>query len=77
VSDGDTRCDQYRDLLETWAAWWNNVGRYHFMHYISPPITKTGEVLRCSICAGLDDEMDGERCGACGRRGEIRPAGGK
>lgn len=63
-----TRADEYRDLLELWAAWWNNIGRRHFTHYITPPISRTGEALQCTICVGLDDEMDGERCAACGRR---------
>lgn len=66
-----SRCDQYRDLLETWAEWWNNIGRYHFTHYIQPPITATGDALGCTICAGLDGEMQGERCAACGRQGRA------
>lgn len=61
-----SRCDEYRDLLETWAEWWNNVGRHHYSFYLTPPITQTGDALRCSICAG--EEPDG-RCEACGRRG--------
>jgi hypothetical protein len=64
-----SRCDQYRDLLETWAEWWNNVGRASLNHYILPPLDRTAEALACSICAGLDDEMNGERCQVCGRRG--------
>ena len=62
----ESRADQYRDLLETWAAWWNNVGRYYFTHYVTPPITATGDALACTICAGVTEP--GERCAACGRR---------
>lgn len=63
--EGDTRCEQYRDLLEVWTAWWNNVGRSHFTHYILPPLTATGDALRCTLCAG--ESADG-RCAACGRK---------
>jgi hypothetical protein len=63
---GDSRCDQYRDLLETWAEWWNNIGRYHFTHYITPPLNRTAEALGCTICSGIHEP--GERCQACGRK---------
>jgi hypothetical protein len=65
--DENSRCDQYRDLLETWAAWWNGPGRQGYRDPIIPPITATGDALRCTICAG--EELSGERCMACGRRG--------
>lgn len=66
-----SRCDDYRDLLETWSAWWNNIGRGHFMHYILPPITETGDALRCTACHDVGPyEAEGgpERCQVCGRR---------
>lgn len=62
-----TRCDEYRDLLETWAAWWNGPGRQGYRDPVIPPITATGDALRCGICAGED--LGGERCAVCGRKG--------
>lgn len=59
-----SRADEYRDLLETWAEWWNNIGRHHFTHYITPPTTATGDALGCTICSGIRE--DG-RCQVCGR----------
>jgi hypothetical protein len=64
-----TRCDQYRDLLEAWAEWWNNVGRYHYEWHLLPPITKTGEALSCLACHNAGPFEDGpDRCQSCGRR---------
>lgn len=71
TSQGETsRGEQYRDLLETWTEWWNNIGRYHFTHYITPPITATGDALACTVCVGIEDDkiQPGDRCQVCGRR---------
>lgn len=61
----ETRADQYRDLLEHWAAWWNGPGREHYRFNLLPPVTATGEALNCSICAG---EFGEGRCAVCGRK---------
>lgn len=58
------RYEKYRDLLETWSAWWNNIGRHHFTHNIIPPISETGETLSCSICSGITD-CNYDRCDVC------------
>ena len=65
----DSRCDQYRDLLEHWAAWWNGPGREGYQHSsgLLPPIERTGGALSCTICAGITDEDEG-RCQVCGRK---------
>ena len=62
---------EYRECLELWAKWWNGPGRraYPFGH-IRPPLTKTGEILHCTICAGALPA--GETCEACGRTAEER-----
>ena len=62
----ESRCDTYRDLLETWADWWDGPGRRGYEGNCLPPITRTGEALACLICVGV--EIEG-RCAACGRRG--------
>jgi hypothetical protein len=67
----ETRCDRYRDLLEAWTAWWNNIGRYNFTYHIIPPLTETSEALACLACHGLtelDVENGPDRCQVCGRR---------
>lgn len=61
------RFDEYRDLLELWAAWWNSNGRRNYTGNIVPPLTRTSEALRCSLCAGED--LAGARCEGCGRKG--------
>lgn len=63
-----SRCDEYRDLLELWTEWWNGPGRQGYRDPIIPPITATGDALRCSLCAGESGEG---RCAACGRRMEA------
>ena len=66
-----SRFDQYRDALEAWAAWWNNVGRHHYRFHIVPPITMLNEALACTACAGVGPyEAEGgpDRCQVCGRR---------
>jgi hypothetical protein len=66
-----SRLDLYRDTLEAWAAWWNNVGRQHYRFYIVPPITMLNEALFCTACAGVgpyEAETGPERCQVCGRR---------
>lgn len=66
------RADQYRDLLEVWAAWWNNVGRANFTHYILPPLTATSEALACTACVdvGWYEAQDSpiDRCQVCHRK---------
>ena len=71
ITTTETRADQYRDLLEGWAEWWNNVGRHHFGHYLIPPITETGEALSCLACKNVGTyEAEGgpSRCQVCRRR---------
>ena len=67
-----SRFDQYRDTLEAWAAWWNNVGRQHYRFHIVPPITMLNEALACTACAGLGwyevQDSPEDRCQVCGRR---------
>lgn len=66
-----SRAEQYRDLLETWAAWWNNIARYSFPSDIRPPITATGEALHCLACKGVgpyEAETGPKRCQVCLRR---------
>lgn len=58
------RALKYRQVLINWISWWNNIGRYHYNYHILPPITATGDVVKCSICSGI--EIDGE-CEICGR----------
>ena len=66
------RGDQYRDQLEAWTAWWNNIGRYHFTHYILPPLTETSEALFCTACHDVGPveaaESPSGRCEVCHRR---------
>lgn len=61
-----TKADMQREALETWAKWWDNVGRYHFDHHILPPLEATRKALGCWICQGID--LDGEICQACGQQ---------
>lgn len=66
-----TRGDQYRDLLEAWVQWWNHLGRYHYRHPGIPPLTATGDALRCTACAGVgpyEAENGPDRCQVCHRR---------
>jgi len=66
------RCDEYRDMLETWTEWWNNVGRANFTSYILPPLTETGKALACDACKGIGwyelQESPVDRCQVCSRR---------
>ena len=64
----EPRCDEYRDLLELWVAWWNGPGRERFNGVVVPPLTRTAEALACSLCAGVMMDETCERCAACGRR---------
>lgn len=59
-----SRCDQYRDLLERWSAWWNGPGREQFHGAVLPPLTDTAAALTCTVCVGTWAEG---RCAACGR----------
>jgi hypothetical protein len=72
VPDQEPRIDRYRDALETWAEWWNNVGRQHYSFYIVPPITATGDALRCLACCDVGEIEAGDsgldRCQVCARR---------
>ena len=62
--EGGMRCD--RELLRTWLAWWDGPARDWGLHDLPviPPITDTRELLKCSLCQGI--EADGV-CEACGR----------
>lgn len=63
-----SRCDEYRDLLEHWAKWWDGPGRENYpADFLLPPLEKTREALTCLACAG--ESLNGERCAACGRGG--------
>ena len=53
-----------RDLLEHWAKWWNGPGREDYRGNILPPLTKTGEALKCFACS---DMPPGEWCRCCYR----------
>lgn len=64
-----TKADKQRAALEAWAEWWDNVGRFHYHHYLLPPLTQTRQALACWICQGID--LDGEQCQACGRTGRY------
>ena len=54
--------EQYRDLLELWAAWWDGPGRKHYEGYIVPPLRATRETLGCMVCCGIQTD---DRCQAC------------
>lgn len=66
------RCDRYRDLLEAWTEWWNNIGRFHYGQAPIPPLTETGDALACTACVDIGwYEAQGspiDRCQVCGRR---------
>lgn len=73
--DAELRIDQYRDALEAWAEWWNNVGRQHYTFYIVPPISATGSALACFACHDVGEVEAGDaasagvtRCQVCARR---------
>src|SRR5262245_20213256 len=68
---GRDRASEYRDLLEAWTAWWNNIGRYNFPHPLGPPLTKTAASLPAPACKGVGwyKAKDGPgRCQVCLRR---------
>jgi hypothetical protein len=60
-----SRCDEYRDLLELWVAWWNGPGRHGYRDPVIPPLARTADALACLACAGIRIEA---RCEACGRK---------
>jgi len=62
---GPSRCDQYRDLLEAWAHWWDGPGRDRFNGHVLPPLSDTASALACMLCAGAHEHG---RCAACGRQ---------
>ena len=62
----ENKCNEYRDLLELWAKWWDGPGRDGYRNPIIPPISKTLNALNCMICIGVKEE--GERCQVCGRK---------
>jgi hypothetical protein len=70
-----SRCDEYRDLLETWVAWWNGPGRRSYHDDLLPPLTRTATALNCTVCAGVGtvEAGDQERCAACGHRFGRKP----
>lgn len=57
-----------RDLLRDWAEWWNHFGRQCYGGTVLPPLKRTGDLLSCPICTGVDSiHTAGQRCAACGR----------
>jgi hypothetical protein len=66
-----SRCDEYRDLLEAWTEWWNNIGRFNYGQAPIPPLTRTSEALACLACHNVgsyEAESGPARCQVCGRR---------
>ncbi len=61
--------EHYRDLLETWVAWWNGPGRRGYRGSITPPLSETAGALNCIFCADVGQEEAAEsgldRCVIC------------
>ena len=60
-----------RALLRHWAMWWDGPGRELYRGNVTPPLKATREVLKCSVCQGIDLMQEGEHCRACGRNSPI------
>jgi len=73
---GPSRCDQYRDLLEAWAHWWDGPGRDRFNGHVLPPLSDTSSAT--PQAAAITAEMlraaethHGDSCSYCNSAGDI------
>ena len=56
-----------RALLRRWVQWWDGPGREGYKGWLTPPLEATRIAFQCLACHGIDLEMEGEHCRACGR----------
>ncbi len=73
---GPSRCDQYRDLLEAWAHWWDGPGRDRFNGHVLPPLSDTSSAT--PQAAAITAEMlraaethHGDSCSYCNSAADI------